>query len=262
MDRGRFTTLIRYRDLLWMLTWRDIRIKYTQSVMGILWAVLIPLMIVSVGVIVRYAFSVASGSPFSQRDIATVSVKSIPWAFLVASLRFTSTSLIANTNLVTKVYMPREIFPLAAVASQFIDLAVASAVLAVLLAIAGIGLSWHLLWVPVLLAVLVLLAVGLGLLAASGCLFFRDVKYLVEVVITFAIFFTPVFYDSAMFGEWASILKLNPAAPILEGLSACVVEHRAPELIWVFYSAAVSTGLCAAAYALFKKVEPMFAECI
>jgi len=254
--------LLRYRDLLWMMTWRDIRIKYKQSILGVMWAVLMPAIIVGAGILVKFALARLSARSMDLQDVATVSVKAIPWAFVVASLRFTSTSLISNATLVTKIYMPREIFPLAAVASQLFDLTVACVVLTAIFSAAGIGASWQLLWILPLVGVLVILMVGLGLLVSSGSLFFRDVKYIVEVLVTFAIFFTPVFYDSEMFGEQAFLLKLNPVTPILEGLSRTVVFHRPPEIFWISYSFIVAVATCGASYLLFKKVEPSFAECI
>jgi ABC-type polysaccharide/polyol phosphate export permease len=86
------------------------------------------------------------------------------------------------------------------------------------------------------------------------------VKYLVEVVLTFAIFFTPVFYEVEMFGRWGTLLLLNPVAPVLEGLSDCIVEHHGPPLAWIGYSAAVAALLGIAAPALFRRLEPKFAE--
>jgi ABC-type polysaccharide/polyol phosphate export permease len=144
--------------------------------------------------------------------------------------------------------------------SQMFDLAIASGLLALVLAFMRIGLSVHLLWVPILLALLVLCATGMGILLSAANLFYRDVKYLVEVVVTFAIFFTPVFYDVSMFGKWAYIFLLNPLAPILEGIAACVVHHRMPQIEWILYSAAASLAIFACAFAFFTKLEPLFAE--
>jgi lipopolysaccharide transport system permease protein len=254
--------LTQHRDLLYMLTWRDIRIKYKQSIMGFMWAIFMPLLIVTAGVLVRYAFSRLSGTQLAWKDIAEVSVKAVPWAFFVSSIRFATLSLIANTNLVTKIYFPRELFPLAAILSQLFDLAVASVALAVVLAIAGIGVSVQLVWVPTLLVVLVCLVLALGMLLSALALFFRDVKYLVEVVLTFGIFFTPVFYDVKMFGDWAPILLLNPLAPILEGLAACIVHQQAPLLGWVAYSAGISVVTLGLSYKIFRTLEPAFAEYI
>ena len=253
--------LYKYRELLYMIVWRDIKIRYKQSILGVMWAVLMPMFIVSAGILVKYAFALVGGKPLGLDDIVVVSVKAIPWAFLVAAVRFASISLIGNPNLVTKVYFPKEIFPVAAVGSQLFDFAIASTVLAVLLAIAGTGLSLQLLWVPVLLGNLILLAIGIGIMASAGSLFFRDVKYLVEVFLTFAIFFTPVFYDVAMFGQNAYLLMLNPAAPILEGFSA-IIHHQSPNVPWLMYSLSFASLTALFAYVAFKKAEPVFAETI
>ena len=245
-----------------MLAWRDITIKYKQSIMGFMWAIFMPLLIVSAGIIVRYAFSRLSGEPLVWKDVAEVSVKAVPWAFFVSSLRFSTLSLIANTNLVTKIYFPRELFPLAAVLSQLFDLVVAAVALAILLAVAGIGVSMQLLWVPVLVVLLVALVLALGFLFSALALFFRDVKYLVEVVLTFGIFFTTVFYNVELFGEWAPFLLLNPLAPILEGLGACIVHQETPALGWIAYSAAFSIVGLVLSFKMFKTLEPSFAEYI
>lgn len=259
---GAIAGVVRQRDLLFMITWRDIRIKYKQSVMGFLWALFMPMIIVAAGVVIKLAFSYLSKEPLQGADVITISVKSLPWAFFVSSIRFASGSLIANPNLVTKIYFPRLIFPLSAVASQLFDFVIAAIVLSVILAFLGVGVSVHLLWVPVLMFVLVLHAIGLGVVLAAANLFFRDVKYLVEVILTFAIFFTPVFYEAEMFGEWSRILLLNPVAPVLEGLRSCVVLHQAPDPFWLTYSAAIAVLLTIASVTAFGRMEPLFAESI
>ena len=143
-----------------------------------------------------------------------------------------------------------------------LDFLVASALLTVFLVIARTGLSVHLLWVPVLLGILVLLVIAFGLFLSAASLFFRDVKYIVEVLLTFAIFFTPVFYEVEMFGRWAPLLLLNPVAPLLEALNDCIVGNAPPSLGWVAYSAVFAVLSFLAAYIFFKKVEPAFAESI
>jgi lipopolysaccharide transport system permease protein len=249
-------------ELLYMITWKEIAIKYKQSVMGLLWAVLMPLAIVSAGVVVRAGMSFLTGKPLALADVAGVSVKAVPWAFIVSGIKFSTGSLIANPTLVTKIYMPREIFPLASVLSQFVDFSVACVPLAILLVIAGVGASVQLLWVLPLVIILVVLVTGMGIILSAGSLFFRDVKYLVDVVLTFAIFFTPVLYDADLFGRWRTVLLLNPVAPLLEGLAAVVVHHRSPDLPWVGYSAVVAVVGCLVALRLFKRLEPYFAESI
>jgi ABC-type polysaccharide/polyol phosphate export permease len=230
--------------------------------MGFLWAIFMPMLIVSAGMLVRVAFSELSGEPVTIKDVTAVSVKAVPWAFFVASIRFATVSLISNANLVTKIYFPRELFPLAAILSQFFDFVIASATLTFLLGIASTGMSMQLFWVPLLVGLLFMFVLSLGFLLSALALFFRDVKYLVEVVLTFGIFFTPVFYEVGMFKEWAPILLLNPLAPILEGLYASVVVHEAPAVGWMAYSAIWSIIALFLSIQVFKRLEPAFAESI
>jgi ABC-type polysaccharide/polyol phosphate export permease len=254
--------LYRYRELLYMITYRDIKVRYKQSVMGLLWAILMPIMIVSAGIVVRYAYALASGKALQTGDIASVAVKSLPWAFLVSSIRFSSTSLINNQNLVTKVYFPKEIFPVASVMASLFDFVIASGALVIFLLIIQIGWSAQLVWIPVLLALMVVLAIGIGMVVSAASLFFRDVKYVVEVLLTFGIFFTPVLFDVRMLGAKGRWLLLNPIAPILEGLTACIVHHQPPDLPWLMYSFTISLILVVGGYVFFKHLEPSFAESI
>lgn len=253
--------IVARRDLLVMLVWREIKVKYKQSVMGFLWAILMPALIVGAGIMVKYAFASLSGKPLETSDLINVAVRSIPWAFMVSSIRFASTSLVSNANLVTKIYMPRVIFPLASVMSQLIDFGVATVVLAIFLGFTGAHPTVQMLWLPLLVVIMVLLAAGLGIFLSAAALFFRDVKYIVEVIITFAIFFTPVFYDVSMLGPWKNVLLLNPAAPILEAISAAVLG-RPISGGWVAYSAAASVVTLVGSLAVFRRAEPYFAESI
>ena len=250
------------RDLLYMITWREIRVKYKQSVMGMLWAILMPSVIVCAGLIVRYAFATVSGKPFTESDLASVAVKAAPWAFFVSALRVGTNSLVANANLVTKIYLPRLVFPLSAVLSALFDFLIAGVAVTVFLLVMHTGLSLYALWLPLLIATLIILAVALAIIFSAASLFFRDVRFLVEVLLTFAIFFTPVFYESALFGPWAPVLLANPVSPLLEGISDTVILHRSPPLFWVSYSVVVTAVVFVAALAMFKKLEPFFAESI
>jgi lipopolysaccharide transport system permease protein len=254
--------IVARRDLVTMLVWREIKVKYKQSVMGFLWAIFMPALIVSAGVIVKYAYASLAGKPLQTSDVISVAVRSVPWAFFVSSIRFASTSLVSNANLVTKIYMPRVIFPIASVLSQLIDLGIATVVLAVFLIFSGAHVSIQMLWLPLLLAIVVLLVTGLAIFLSAAALFFRDVKYIVEVIMTFAIFFTPVFYDVSMLGKWSKILLLNPVAPLLEGINAAVLGRPIPYGGWVAYSVVTSLIGFVAALAFFKRTEPYFAESV
>jgi lipopolysaccharide transport system permease protein len=252
--------LIQHRELLWALTWRNIKIRYKQTAMGFLWAIFMPLLVVLSGVVVRVAMSSISGKPLQLADIASVSVKSLPWAFFVGALKFGVNSLVGNMNLVTKIYFPREIFPLSSMISQLFDFGIAIAALTIMLIFIKIGFSFYLLWVPVLLALLILLTIAFSFILSCANLFFRDVKYIVDVVLTFGIFFTPVFYSADMFGKWKKFLMLNPVAPILEGINRVVVLHQPPETLWLAYASIWAIGGLVLSWIIFKKAEPAFAE--
>jgi lipopolysaccharide transport system permease protein len=254
--------LYRYRELLYTLAHRDIKVRYKQSVMGFLWAILMPVVIVMSGVVVRYAYAFAAHTHLQTVDIASVAVKSLPWAFLVSSIKFGCTSLTNNRDLVTKVYFPKEIFPVAAVLASLFDFFVASGALVLLLLVIRAGWTVYLLWTPVLLLMLVLMATGTGMIVSAASLFFRDVKFIVEVLLTFGIFFTPVFYDARMLGDKAKWLLLNPVAPVLDSLGACIARHQAPELPWLAYSFCFGLVTLLGGYMFFKHLEPAFAESI
>jgi lipopolysaccharide transport system permease protein len=248
------------RDLLFVLTSRDIKIKYKQSAMGMLWAVLMPAIIVGAGMLVRVAMSKMSGVPLSPDNLASISVKALPWAFFVSAIRFATNSLTSNSSLVTKINCPRIAFPVSAVLSALFDLVIATIPLIAVLVWCGITPSFELAWVPVLLFLLVLLVSGFGIALAAVNLFFRDVKYIVEVLLTFAIFFTPVLYEADMLGDWRFWVLLNPIAPLLEGLRSVVVLKTAPDLYWLIYSAIISVLVFAGGWRLFHKLEPVFAD--
>ena len=254
--------LLDRRELLYMITWREINVKYKQSVMGVLLAVLMPLVIVGAGLIVRSGFATVSGIPVALTDLTSVAVKAAPWAFFVSALRFGTNSLVTNVNLVTKVYLPRLVFPLAAVLSQLVDFLVAGVVVGLLLVVTLAGVSVHLFWLPLVIGTLIILAAGLAILFSAASLFFRDVKYIVDVFLTFAIFFTPIFYDSSLLGRWAPLLLANPVSPLLEAISTIVVLHRPPSLLWLAYSVVFTVLVFTMALATFRKLEPLFAESI
>lgn len=271
--------LIEYRHLLYQLTLRDIRIRYKQAVMGFAWAIFMPILIVMSGIIVRYAMSYLAGDQLETGMIAGLAIKAIPWAFFVGAIQFASGVLIGNMNLVTKIYFPREVLPLASVIAQSFDSAIGGLAVILVLPVLGVQYGLTSLWALPLLAALFLITVGSALLLSAANLFFRDVKYIVRALLTFGIFFTPVFFEPEMFGRvGAQIMMLNPLAPILEGLRLAVVDghdlsqtlfvmSRGAEvlawspwyLVYVFLLAIFGT---AATALLFHRLEFLFAEYI
>lgn len=254
--------ILQYRDLMLMLTMRDIRIRYKQAAMGFLWAIFMPIVAVLAGVVIKKAMSVVSGKPMDLEGILTISVKVLPWTFFVSALRFAVQSLIGNSNLVTKIYFPRAVLPFSAILACMFDFGIAISILTLFLCFMNIGASIYLLWLPLIAVCLILFTSGLGILLASANLFFRDVKYIVEVILTFGIFFTPVLYDASMVGSWGKYILLNPMASILEAINSVVVLKQMPDLFWLGYAALSSVGIFIFGLFIFNKQEPYFAESI
>lgn len=255
-----FKELYAYRDLMFMLTLRDIKIRYKQAAMGVVWAIFMPVMAVAAGMLIQKAIAVVSGRPIDAKGIISISVKVLPWTFFINAIRFAMQSLVGNMGLVTKVYFPREVLPLSAILACLFDFAVGAVTLAAMLAFAQVGASVYLLMIPLLFLLLFLFTTGLGLLLASANLFFRDVRYVVEIILMFGIFFTPVFFKASTFGKWETLLLLNPVGSILEAISDVVVLRTMPSLPWLTYAAASSVLLFVAGAIVFRKTEPSFAE--
>jgi len=269
--------LVQYRFLLQQLTLRDIRLRYKQAIMGFFWAVFMPVLIVLAGLLIKYAMARMSGTELQASSVATLAIKALPWAFFVGGMQFSTASLITNHSLVTKIYFPREVLPLSSVAAQCFDSGIGALALMLVLPFLGIQLSAALFWVPVLIVMLIGMTAAAALFLSSANLFFRDVKYIVQVLLTFGIFFTPVFFEPATFGELGSrLLMLNPIAPILEGFRLAIVEGHnlmvpltvtsggESVLAWspwhLLYAGSFATAGLAATAVIFHRSEQLFAE--
>lgn len=259
-SRNMLKDILQYRDLLIMLVQRDIRVRYKQAAMGFLWAIFMPIVAVAAGILIKKAMSVLANQPMDFAGVVSISIKVLPWTFFISAVKFSVQSLTGNSNLVTKIYFPRAVLPFASIMACFFDFGVAVLVLTVLLCFAHVGVSLNLLWLPLLLVVLLLLTAGIGLMLSTANLFFRDVKYVVEIILMFGIFFTPVFYDSAMFGNWQPLILLNPIGSLLESFNHVIVFHQPPHLGWLAYSAVSSVLVFYAGILVFHKYEPYFAE--
>jgi lipopolysaccharide transport system permease protein len=249
-----------YRDLMFMLTWRDLKVRYKQATMGFLWAIFMPMVAVMAGVLIKKAMSVVSGKPLDAHSIVSITVKVLPWTFFISSIRFSVQALVGNSSLVTKIYFPRAVLVLSSILACLFDFGVALIVLLIFLTILKVGVSIYLLWVPILVALLVLFTFGLGLILSSANLFYRDIKYIVEIILMFGIFFTPVFYEAHSFGKWEPLMLLNPLGSILESVNRVVVLHQAPDPLWISYAIVTSLGMFILGMNVFHKAEPLFAE--
>lgn len=272
--RGALAEIAAHRDLLFLLAARDVRIRYKETVMGFAWALLLPLLVLASGVVIQFALTRVSGAPLDATRIAGVLVKSVPWSFFATAVGFATASVLTSASLVAKVWFPREVLPLASVAAQSVDLAVAAVAMTAGLAALGVGGHAASFWAVPLVGLLLALTAGLGLLFACANVFFRDVKYLVQVFLTYGIFFTPVFFDASVLGPRVTPwFMLNPVAPILEGLRLAIVgghDLLVPlrladgTLAWtpayLAWSVVAAVGSIVAGLVAFHRSQDLFAE--
>ena len=212
--------LFRYRELLFFLVWRDLKIRYKQTVLGAAWAVIQPLftMIVFAIFFGRLAGILTNGVPYPVFSYSAL----LPWTYFAAALMNAGNSLVGNTDLITKVYFPRMIIPISAVLIGLVDLAIAAGFLLLLLPYYDIRPSWRILAWPLTIALLVILALGAGLFLAAVNVAYRDVKYALPFAIQMLLFLTPVIYPTTMVPEQFR-LALNPLTGIIETARASLL---------------------------------------
>lgn len=246
-----------YRELLYQMTRRDLLLRYKQTVMGFGWAIFMPLVNTAVfSVIFTRVAPIDVGVPYPLFAFCGL----LTWNLFASAVRFSLTSLTGNTNLVTKVYFPREIFPFSAVVVSTVDLLVGSVVLVGLMFYYHTGLHLSAALVPLVLLVELVFTAALALFLAMANLFYRDIKYLFEVVITVWMFATSVLYPSNMVGgKLGLVMRLNPMTPIIDAYRT--VLFGGGHLDGAFYgAAAMSFAALGLAWLIFHRAEFQFAE--
>lgn len=256
--RALITEQVEYRELLMQMTRRDLLLRYKQTVMGFGWAVFMPIVntIIFTIVFTRVA-PIETGLPYPLYAFCGL----LAWNFTASSLRFAVVSLTGNANLVSKIYFPREVFPFSAVIVALVDTAIASVVLVGLMAWYGASVSWPILLLPVVVIVHVTFTAALALLLAMGHLFYRDVKYLFDILLNVAMFATSVVYPvDQIGGSVGRALALNPVTAIIDAYRAVLLRGTLPETGPFVAAAALSVVLLLTAWTLFHRGELTFAE--
>lgn len=260
--RGHARQLLRHRELLWLVTLREIKVRYKQSALGVLWAVLQPfsLMVVFTVFFSWFARMPSDGIPYPLFSYAAM----LPWTFLATSLSYAVPSLIANAHIITKIYFPREIIPLASVLAALIDFAIAAVIFVALLAWYRVAPSWQSLWLAPLIAVQVAFTVGVCLLLSAVTVLYRDVRHTLPLVIQIWFFVTPILYPASVVpARWRTIyFSLNPMAAIIDGYRRAVILGQAPQRNPLALAALVSLLLIFVGYKYFKHLEREFADIV
>ena len=248
---------VEYRELLFQMTRRDLLLRYKQTVMGFGWAIFMPLVNTAVfSVVFTRVASVDTPVPYPLFAFCGLWA----WNLFASALRFSVTSLTSNINLVTKVFFPREIFPFSAVIVNLVDFAVGSLVLVALMVWYGIPIGLNVLWLPAVLAVHVTFTTAVALLLSMSNLFWRDVKYLFEIVLTVWMFVSSVVYPvDQVAGRVGDAMRLNPMTAIIDAYRATILLNAPPSMTFGL-TAILSVVVLGAAWLLFHRMEFQFAE--
>lgn len=250
-----------FREMAFFLVWRDIKVRYKQTVLGAAWAIIQPLftMLVFSVFFGKLAKMPSDGIPYPIFSYAGL----VPWTFFAQALGQSSDSLLSSANLIRKVYFPRLVIPLAAVCGGVVDFCISFSVLLLMMVIYGVPITLRLLWLPPLLLLALVTALGVGLWLSALNIQFRDVRYTVPFITQFWMFATPVVYPSSLLNEpWRTIYGFNPMVGVIEGFRwALLGTNTAPKaMIVVSAGAAVLILIGGALY--FRRLEKRFADLV
>lgn len=250
-----------YRELLWFLTLRDIMVRYKQAALGIGWAVIQPVMMMVVFSLVfgTLAKLPSDGVPYPLFTFAAL----LPWQLFAGGLQRSSTSLVANSNLITKVYFPRLIIPLSAVLGGLVDFGISLLVLLGLTVFYGLHLTLAVLWLPALVLLAVCTALAVGFWSSALNVQYRDVQQAMPFLIQFWMYASPVAYSANLVpqGKWRFIYALNPMAGVIQGFRWALLGGTAPDA-WMLVSVVVVVVLLVAGFAYFRRMEKTFADVV
>ena len=250
-----------YRELLYFLTWRDIKVRYKQTVLGAAWAIIQPFftMVVFSLFFGKLAQMPSDGIPYPIFAYAAL----VPWTFFANGLTQSSSSLVGSANLIKKVYFPRLVVPISSVISGVVDFVLAFLVLLGMMLYFGIVPTMNVLWLPFLLLLAFITSLGVGLWFSAMNVQFRDVRYTVPFLTQFWLFATPIAYPSSLLEEpWRTLYGINPMVGVVEGFRwALLGTDTAPGGI-ILVSALVSLSLLIGGAFYFRRMEKTFADVV
>ena len=249
-----------YRGLLFFLVWRDLKVRYAQTVMGAAWAIIQPLLTMVVFTIIFGSFAKvpSDGVPYPVFSLAAL----VPWTYFSVAFSTSSASLVTNTNLITKIYFPRLVIPLAPVAAGLVDFAIALVILAAAMLLYGIAPSpVALVVIPLLIAIMAVAAAGVGCLLAALNIQFRDVKYITPFLIQIWMYASPIVYPMSLVPErFRLFYMLNPMAGVIEGFRAVLLGTGPVPWDAIGIAAGVSAIVFLAGVYYFRRTERLFAD--
>jgi len=252
--------LWRFRELLYFLTLRDIKVRYKQTLMGVAWVIIQPLLTVLIFTLVfnRFVRLDAGSLPYPLFALCGL----LLWLFFANAVTNSTHSLVSNANLITKVYFPRMFIPAASVGAGLVDLSVAFLLLVLLLFYYGVALSLQILMLPVFVLMMALLALGVGLLAAAVTVKYRDLRHALPFIIQLWMFASPVIYPISVVPQrWKWLVMINPVAGIIEGFRAAITGQHF-NWIHISISLAITLSMLVSSIYVFRRLEDTFADVV
>ena len=249
-----------YRELLYFLTWRDVKVRYKQTVLGASWAILQPLttMVVFSIFFGRLAQMPSNGIPYPIFCYAAL----VPWTFFANGVTQSANSMVANAGVIKKVYFPRLAIPIAGVLGGFIDFGLAFLVLLGMMLAYGFAPTLNILWTPLLFLLAVVTSLGVGVWLAAVNVQYRDVRYIAPFLMQIWMFATPIVYPGNLLPEpWATLYGLNPMAGVVEGFRWALLGSEKPGGI-VLVSALAAAALLVSGLYYFRRMEKSFSDVV
>jgi lipopolysaccharide transport system permease protein len=261
-ERQYWQDLWRYRELFYFLAWRDILVRYKQTAIGVAWALIRPFLTMVVFTVVfgNLAKLPSEGVPYPILVFSAM----LPWQFFSNSLSECSSSLVANSNLISKVYFPRLIVPVSAVVVSFVDFMISGIILLGLMAWYNYIPSWRILMLPVFIAIAFAASIGAGLWLASLTVKYRDFRFVVPFIVQFGLYISPVGFSSSIVPEqWRLLYSLNPMVGVIDGFRWSILGGES-KLYWPGFSLSLLLVLIflITGIAYFRKMERTFADVI
>ena len=252
-----FKKIYNYRELLKTNVKKEIRGRYKNSFLGILWSFLNPLLQLLV-------YSVIFGALLAGGDETYpiyICVALIPWTYFTTAISQAAFTVIGNADIIKKVYFPREILPISVVTSGAVNFVISTIIILAFVIFSGLGLSWYIVFYPLILLIQYILLLGLSFIVSSVTVYFRDLEHIIGVVLMAAFYATPIVYNIEQLPHTLQVLvNLNPMTHLINGYRDIFYYHQIPNLEILFILLGISLVLTIAGYFIFKKLQKGFAE--
>jgi lipopolysaccharide transport system permease protein len=266
-------TAIAYRELLVIMAWKQIIVRYKQSYLGLVWAILKPMMLMLVFTMLNSFVSINQSSvPYPVLSFTAL----LPWIFFQESLSEGVSSVVSNAQLIRKIYFPREVFPLTGVVTKLVEFGINVVVLAMMMVYFGVVPSATIVWIPLLLLYTILASLAVAFTGAALNVFYRDVGTMLPIVLQLMMYASPVIYPMALVkhklldqqaaGSWSPLIydlyRMNPLAGIIDGFQRTILFDQAPDFAVIWPGLIVVMCLLPLGFAIFKRAEQYFADVV